>query len=180
MNKQMSKLALAIGALVMAGGAMAADTNSTSASVTAEVITPLTIAKDTDLVFGNLVAGNGTVTLPTSGVRTKTGDTPLIVLGSSPTAAKFTVTGQGAQTFAITTTGTSATLTGVGDPMVFTLISESVAGAGAANAVASGAASTGTLLAGKATIYAGGSVVVAANQAAGSYGGSVAISVDYN
>lgn len=176
----MSKLALAIGALVMAGGAMAIDTNSTTATMTAEVITPLTVAKNTDLVFGNLVAGNGSVTLATGGARTKTGDTPLIVLGSAPTAAKFTVTGQGAQTFAISTAGTSTTLEGAGAPMAFTLITESIAGEVVPTPVATGTAGTGVLLAGKATIYAGGTVVVAAAQVAGTYTGTVAVSVDYN
>lgn len=184
MNTKMSKLVVAMAAMVMAGGVWAADTNTASASATAEVITPITVAKNADLVFGNLVAGNGNVTVSTDGTRTKTGSTALVATGSSPTAAKFTVSGQGSQTFSISTSGTSTQLsTGGGTPstMAFTLILDALSGLdAAAQDVTSGVDATGTLSNGKATIYAGGTVAVGASQAAGTYTGAISVTVDYN
>lgn len=180
MNTKMNKLALAMGALVMAGGAMAA---TDSATIAAEVIVPIAVANVVDLDFGNLAIGNGAVTVATNGVRTAAGALPLVVFGSAPTAAKFNVTGQGAQTFSISTAGTSTVLTGPPEStaMTFTLITEALAGvdAAATNKITDTAA-TGALFEGGATIYAGGTVVVAAAQAAGTYAGTVAVTVEYN
>ena len=177
----MSKLALAIGALVMAGGAMAA---TDTANITAEVIAPIAIAKATDLSFGNLAAGNGVVTVATNSARTADGSLALVTTGSTPTAAKFNVTGQGVQTFSIVTTGSSSELTSVAagsTPMVFALITESIAGADAtATNKTTGTSATGTMLAGAATIYAGGALTVAADQTPGAYTGTVSISGEYN
>ena len=183
MNTKMSKLALAIGALVMAGGAMAA---TDTAPITAEVIAPIAIAKATDLSFGNLAAGNGVVTVATDSARTKTGGTiGLVLTGSTPTAAKFNVTGQGDQTFSIVTGASTTTLTseaGGSTPMAFTLITESIPGVGAAATVGkvTGTDATGTMLSGAATIYAGGALTVAADQTPGSYTGTVSVAVEYN
>ena len=182
MNTKMSKLALAIGALVMAGGVMAADA---TAPIKAEVIAPIAITKVTDLSFGNLAAGNGVVTVATDSARGATGGTiGLVMTGSTPTAAKFNVTGQGTQTFGIVTTASSTELTSVeagSSPMPFTLITESIAGADAtATNKTVGTSATGTMLAGAATIYAGGALTVAAAQTPGSYTGTVSVSVEYN
>lgn len=182
MNKQMSKLALAIGALVMAGGAMAA---TDTAPITAEVIAPIAINKVTDLSFGNLAAGNGVVTVATNSTRGATGGTiGLVMTGSTPTAAKFNVTGQGDQTFSIVTEASSIKLTSTAEgstPMVFALITESIAGADAnATNKTTGTSDTGTMLAGAATIYAGGALTVAADQTPGSYTGTVSVAVEYN
>lgn len=176
----MNKLALAIGALVMAGGAMAATDTATMA---AEVISPIVIAKVVNLDFGNLAIGNGAVTVATNGDRTAAGTLPLVVFGSTPTAAKFNVTGQGVQTFSISTAASTTELTGpaLSTPMAFTLITEALAGAGtAATNKITGTSATGVLSAGAATIYAGGTVVVAADQAAGTYAGTVSVTVEYN
>ena len=177
----MSKLALAIGALVMAGGAMAA---TDAAPITAQVIAPIAIAKVTDLSFGNLAAGNGVVTVATNSARTAGGALALVTTGSAPTAAKFNVTGQGVQTFSIVTTTSSTELTSVAvgsTPMPFALITESIAGvAGAATNKTTGTSATGTMAAGAATIYAGGALTVAADQTPGAYTGTVSISVEYN
>ena len=181
MNTKMSKLALAIGALVMAGGAMAADA---TAPITAEVIAPIAITKVTDLSFGNLAAGNGVVTVATDSTRAAAGPLALVTTGSTPTAAKFNVTGQGAQTFSIVTTASSTELASVAvgsSPMPFALITESIPGADAtATKKTTGTSVTGTMLTGAATIYAGGALTVAAAQTPGSYTGTVSVSVEYN
>lgn len=48
-----------------------------NASATAVVLQPIAVTKSADLVFGNVVAGNGVVTLATDGTRSKSGTTAL-------------------------------------------------------------------------------------------------------
>jgi hypothetical protein len=180
MSKSMNKLALAVGALMVVGSAIA---ETTTATIGATVIAPIGIAQGTGLVFGNLAAGNGTVTVSTNSARVANGTLTQMSTGVTPVAARFDVTGQGTQTFSISYTGTSSELTGPtgADPMAFTLITESIPGAAAtATNKVSGTAATGALLNGAATIFAGGAVTVAGLQTPGSYTGTVSVSVDYN
>ncbi len=170
--------AAALIAVLASGPALAA--NNATASATAVVLVPISVAKTTDLSFGRLVAGNGTVTLDTSGARTKTG-TAALPTGASSTAALFTVTGDTTNTFSISYTGSSTVLTNgtPADDMAVSFVSEAV-GTAAPTGVTSGQASTGTLVSGNAYIYVGATLVVGASQNAGTYTGSVAVTVDYN
>lgn len=54
MNTKMSKLALALGALVAAGGAMAADSGTTTMGVSAAIVNECSLGNVTALAFGNL------------------------------------------------------------------------------------------------------------------------------
>ncbi|MEK9802818.1 MAG: DUF4402 domain-containing protein, partial [Curvibacter sp.] len=98
MNTKMSKLVVAMAAMVMAGGAWAAD--NATATATANVVTPISVAKNTDMSFGKFYASGtaGTVTLSTKSERSAT-DGATLVTTSSGTAAVFTVTGTGNSTF---------------------------------------------------------------------------------
>ncbi|MCZ8324429.1 MAG: DUF4402 domain-containing protein [Sphingomonadaceae bacterium] len=91
---------------VALGVPQAAIAQSASASGTAVVAAALSVAKDTDFNFGNLVAGAtaGTVVLSTTGTRTATGG---VILGNagSTSAAQFTVTGQNSATFSLSIAG---------------------------------------------------------------------------
>jgi len=164
--------------LGISGMAMAAD--NATATATAVVVTPISITKNTDMTIGNLVPGNGIVTLSTSGARTKTGTVALSTSGSTPAAAVFTVSGEGTSTFAISYTGSSTTLTHSSDTMAVTWITEAVSGSGSATGVTSGQASSGTLSGGAAKIYGGAAVTVDAAQASGTYTGSLIVTVAYN
>lgn len=181
MSKSMNKLALAVGALMVVGSAIA---ETTTATIGATVIAPIGIAQGAGLVFGNLAAGNGTVTVSTNSARVANGTLTQMSTGVTPVAARFDVTGQGTQTFSISYTGTSSELTSGAAgaiAMPFTLITESIPGAAAtATNKVSGTAATGALLNGAATIFAGGAVTVASLQTPGSYTGTVSVSVDYN
>ncbi|MBH2010017.1 MAG: DUF4402 domain-containing protein [Xanthomonadaceae bacterium] len=177
MNTKMSKLALAIGALVMAGGAWAAD--SATATATAVVVTPIAIVKSADMVFGNIVPGNGVVTLSTLAARTKTGTTALSTSGAASAAAQFTVTGTGANTFAISYTGSSATLVNGAETMAIDWITE-VAAAATGKTDEATDATAGTLSSGSAVIWAGAKLTVGATQAIGSYTGDLVVTVAYN
>lgn len=97
----MAKAGLLVTLLASAGAQAASDT----ATATAIVLTPMTIAKNVDLSFGNVVQGNGTVTLATDGSRALSGgNTAPLVTGGSPAAAKFTVGGTASQIYGITVT----------------------------------------------------------------------------
>lgn len=175
---QISLVLAGLMAALVSGQAMAADATAT---VTAKVITPIAVTKTTDMVLGNLVVGNGVVTLNTSGARTQAGSTPLSTSGSSPAAAEFTVTGEGANTFAIAYTGSSTSLSDGGtNTMAIDFITEAVAATATGKTDASTDATTGTLTTGSAKIFAGAAVTVGASQAAGTYTGSLVVTVAYN
>lgn len=179
MNKQARftsngfKLAVMALALCGAGSAMAATATATSTST---VITPIAITNTANLSFGNIAGGGtaGTVTVSPNGTRAVTGGT--VTAGGSPTAAQFSVTGQSGLTYAIDLSGTSATLSdGGSNSMAFTSISDTTA-----SAITTGNATSGTLTGGAQTIYVGGALTVGANQAAGTYSGTINVAVNYN
>jgi hypothetical protein len=186
MNRKIGKLTALIGLTAMAfasGSARAAD--NATASATALVIAPIAVSKSTDMVFGNVLAGNGVVTLSTSGGRTQSGSTALSTSGSTATAARFDVTGSGSNTFSIDYTGSDTVLTSTtdsGDTMAVDWIVEAVAGTGAATGKTDETtdATSGTLSSGNARIYAGGQLTVGASQDTGTYTGSLKVTVAYN
>lgn len=149
-----------------------------STASTATVITPIAITKSVDLVFGKFARGaGGSVTVSTSGARTATGAI-LSTVGSTPTAAKFDVTGDGASTYSITWSGATALTTGVGgvgETMALARIS-ALTNAGATT----GEVTSGTLTSGAQSIYLGGTLTVGAAQVSGAYTGSVTATVEYN
>ena len=178
MNTKMSKLALAIGALVMAGGAMAQSTATTNdATANANVIAPITIANGLTLEFGNVVAGAGTVTIAANGTRTDS-TTALTPGGQQGTirAATFNMAGEGTSTYAITLPSTDVTLSdGAGTPHTMTVNAFKVAGTGVDSLL-----NTGVLAAGVATLNVGATLNVAALQAPGAYTGTYSVTVAYN
>jgi spore coat protein U-like protein len=166
------KLAVMALAIYGAGNAMAATATATSSST---VVTPIAITNTANLSFGNIAAGGtaGTVTVSPDNSRSVSGGT--ITAGGTATAAQFNVTGQAGLTYAIDLAGTSASLTSGGNSMTFTAISDVTA-----SAITSGTVATGTLTGGAQTIYVGGTLAVGANQAAGNYGGTINVAVNYN
>ena len=162
--------ALAAVGLALPGASMAASATAASSST---VIAPITINKSVDLAFGKFAASTGgTVTVSTSGARTVTGG--VAPMSSSTTAAKFDVAGETGSTYSISLSGTTV-LTSGSDTMAFAAVSD-LTGANATT----GTVSSGTLTAGAQSIYVGGVLTVAANQAPGTYTGTVIASVDYN
>lgn len=178
MNKQSSfnvrsvQLALAILACCSAGSALAVTGTATTTGV---VVTPIAIAKATDLSFGNIAAGAavGTVTLSPNGARTFAGGA--VAAGGTSTAARFNVTGQGTATYSITLGGSTQLSDGATHTMAFTTISDFTA-----SAITTGNVTTGALTAGAQSIYVGGVLSVGANQVANTYTGTVTATVDYN
>ena len=179
MNTNLTKLVLALGAAWMSAGAMAADNASATASAT--VLTPISVAVATDLSFGNFAPTStaGTVIISTSGGRTGTNVflSPTNTIALS--AAKFDVTGTGTSTYSIDYTGSSATLASTGTPadsMAYAMCSALTNANSCSSTVTSG-----TLTAGAQSIYVGGTLTVAANQAAHTdYAGTIKVTVAYN
>ena len=172
--------------LTIAGfaGLRSAHAADASASATAEVLVPIAITKNTDLVFGKVVAGNGDVTLSTSGARTRTG-AAVLPTGTTPSAARFDITGSGSNTFSIDTSASDATLSdGVSSTMAVDWITEVVTTTtptGKTDETTD--VTTGTLSAaasGVAYIYVGGKLSVGTSQAPGTYTGSIRVTVAYN
>jgi len=175
---------LALGALMLLGAAgmravQAAD--NATASATAVVLQPIAVTKAADLVFGNVVAGNGVVTLATDGTRTKSG-TAALPTGVAGVAARFDVTGSGNNTFSIDYTGSDTTLSDGGvNTMAVDWITEALTAATATGKTDETTdATTGTLSSGAAYIFVGGKLTVGGAQAAGTYTGVVKVTVAYN
>lgn len=185
--KQRTQFSL-IAAGLMAAGLMASGvTNAAddaSADVSATVVAPIAIVKDANLSFGNITQDNGTVTVSTKGERTKSAAGAAFPgIAGTITAAKFTVTGEGANTFSISTAESSSTLSGPDEAtMGITYLIEAKSGTTAASGITSTQdnSATGTLDSGKATIYAGGILSVGSTQASGGYTGTLQVTVDYN
>lgn len=179
MNTNLSKLVGVIGALVMAGGAMAQSNQTASSAASAIVIAPLTIAKTGDLNFGNVVAGAalGTVVLLPAGTRSATGGTTFSAgFPGTLSAAKFDLTGEGVYTYAITLPGTVTLSDTVSTPNTMTATGFTVA----AGTTGSVDGLIGTLAGGLGNLDVGATLNVGAAQVPGTYTGSFDVTVAYN
>lgn len=159
--------------LAGAGSSQAADATATASGT---VVQPITITAAENLNFGNFAPGaGGTITVSTSGARTASG---VVAIGTDASAARFDVAGTASATYSITHAGTAVltNTTGGGETMALAKFSDLDAGN-----ITSGNVATGTLSnLGAQSIYVGGTLSVAANQAPGLYTGSVIATVEYN
>ena len=169
-NLKVITLAIAILGFSAASFAQAGPTVTESTTASANIITPLSMTKTADLVFGNIVASGtaGTVTIEATlaGTRGMTGGatSPAATTGN-PASAKFNVTGANSATYAINIP-TTVSLTGGTVPMSATLATSTGAGTLAAD--------------GKQTFYLGGTLAVGASQTAGAYSATFDVTVNYN
>ena len=145
-------------------GLKAQNAVSATAQAGATIIAPMTIAKNVDLNFGNIASGSaaGSVVLSTAGVRTATSVT-LPSVNGTVSAAGFTVSGLANASYKITLPG-STTISSGTNSMTINSFTEN-----ASNVLAGGTE----------TFQVGATLNLAANQAAGSYTGSFAVTVDY-
>lgn len=170
----MTKAKLFLTALIVAGTFTTTNAQSTASAIaTANVVTPISIAKNTDMAFGNLAvqaATGGTVVLAPAGSRSRTSGVTLPATTGTVSAASFTVTGNGSYTYAITLPTSDVTLTHSGGIEVMQ-----------ANAFTSNPSGTGTLSAGTQNIAVGATLNVSAGQLAGVYtSGNFNVTVNYN
>lgn len=160
MNKVV-RLAALSGALVAAGFGGAAQAATASASATAQILQPVSVVKNTDLNFAQIIPATSasTVAVSTGGVRTCGA---ALVCSGSVTVANFTATGQSGQTATVSVPG-SVSLTSGSDTMSTTLVPSA----------------TSLSLAPTGSFTVGGTLSVGANQAAGTYTGSFSVTVEY-
>jgi len=163
----------ALGVVIMAANCQAA---SAVATASATVLAPIAIAKSADLSFGSFAPGTGgSVTVSTSGVRVA-GNTIQLATNSSPTAAKFEVSGDPAASYDITIAASTTLNDGAAHSMRLVTCSD----LNMANTT-SGNVASGTLSAtGTQSLFVGGTLSVDAAQLAGQYSGNIAVTVEYN
>lgn len=170
----LKSLAVTVAILCMATGAFADGSTATAtANASGQIITPITISKNTDLYFGKNIAdttAGGTVVIATDSTRTVTGN---VVAGTAqfvgvPTAASFSVAGEPSATYAITLPA-SVTVT---NPGAVTMTVDTFT---------SNPSATGALnISGAQTLLVGATLHVAMNQADGVYTAASPFSVTVN
>lgn len=158
-------LGLACAAALCTGEAVAATATS---NVSAAIVPAITITKNTDMDFAEVVAGGsaGTVVLSTAGARSATGGASL---GNSTgtAAAGFTVSGDPSSTYSISLPA-SATITSAPNTMTVNTFTSSPSG-------------TGTIgVGGTQALSVGATLQVGASQAQGTYTGTFDVTVAYN
>ena len=156
-----------LGATVAASGALASGSVQATANATLTVLSPTTLSKTQDMVFGQIVrpsSGSNTVTLDTSDTVTISGAGNGSVVASTTSSAKFNVVSAAATTF--TTTQTQAGLTNIAP-------SAPVATSGTLGTI-SGANG------GSQEIRYGGQFDITAATAAQNYTGTLTVTVNYN
>lgn len=166
--KKLLTLAIVIAGCTATVNAQTATATAT-ATVSANIITPITIAKVADMSFGNLVANSsgGTVVLSTGGVVTSTSIQIPAVTGTV-TAAQFTIGGQDGYAYTLTLPSTYEIKTGDGGATETMELSTFTSTA------------TNILTGGTETVKIGATLTLVANQSAGSYTGATAMQVGVN
>jgi hypothetical protein len=155
--------------------AQSTNTDTATAAAFATIVAPIAITKTTDLQFGTVISGAGTVVVATNDTRTiavsalNPGDQ-----GAAPTAAVFTLTGEASYGYSIVIDANVPLLnTGGSDTMSMgSFIADNNSGAG----VSTGALSSS----GADTIKVGATLTVTAGLTAGTYAGSFNVTVAYN
>jgi len=156
------------GVLFLAAGNPARAQSSASANASVTIVPAIALTNNTALAFGLIVAGpGGTVTLTTSGSRTKTG-TIILPSSESYSEAAFVVLGPAEETFSLSLPS-SVTLGLAGGSATMTITNFT------SNPSTGGSLNSG----GSATVTVGGTLNVGANQTLGSYVGSFTVTVSY-
>lgn len=159
---------IALVTLVMGISAASMAQSEATATATATLVTPIAISKTVDMNFGTVAASStaGTVVLGADDVATPSGGVSLP--GGTPTAAQFSVTGEGTSTFSITLPSSITLVSGTNNLTVDNFVSTPSA--------------TGTLAAGAATVKVGATLNVPASAPAGTYTNTtdLTVTVNYN
>jgi hypothetical protein len=142
-----------------------------TATISANIITPITITKVSEMSFGNVVANTagGTIVLSNDGVKSST-SLQLPAVAGTVTAASFTVTGQDGYLYTITLPTTYDITTGGATAAETMTLSDFTNDA------------TNTLTGGTETFHVGATLTVLPNQTAGTYAAAapLPVSVNYN
>lgn len=139
--------------------------------VSARILRSIAVAKASDLRFGTLVRGAGSVALTPTGTRSVTGMAG-IVPGSVGAAAKFDVTGEGGQAITVTVPA-SFDLTNGSSTLTVTT-SNDLPGGSSAQTLGGSIGTDSTLRVG-----VGGSLTLSPSTPSGNYTGSLTVTASY-
>ena len=173
-SKQMKTIHKLIGsvALVVGFTAIANAQSTATSSTTAVLVTPISIAKTTDMHFGTVAASAtaGTVVLDYADGRTATGGVSLPAGSTLQKTAVFGVTGEGTSGFSISIPSSPITLTG------------SVSGSMTVSNFLADLGASSTLVGGAKTIKVKATLNVGVGQVAGTYtnASDLFVTVNYN
>ena len=146
--------------------------STATASTTAVLVTPISVAKTTDMHFGTVAASatSGTVVLDYADGRTTTGGVSLPSGSTLQKTAVFTVTGEGTSGFSISIPSSPITLNG------------SVSGSMTVGTFTADLGASSTLVGGSKTIKVKATLNVGAGQVAGTYSNAsdLFVTVNYN
>ena len=170
--KNLTKI-FATAAIIIAGTNVSFAQATATASASANIITPISIAKTVDMNFGNVAVSAtiaGTAILAPGGTRTTggAGGVTLPATTGTVSAASFTVSGQASYTYAITLPSTTVTISSGSNTMNVTAFTSSPS--------ATGLLSSG----GTQTLTVGATLNVTNGQAAGAYTNATALPVTVN
>ncbi len=166
----------ALVALLLAGAASPAFAQATanaSGSGSVTIFQPITVTKNADLKFGNIVrpsSGTGSATVTTTGTRSTVNAVGL-ASGDTPQAAQFTVDGEGGQAFTLNVPASFNITSGVNTISVTT--SQDVANG--TQTLSGGLGSPGSKV-----VKVGGSIPVNDTTASGLYSGTFSVTATYN
>ena len=146
-------------------------TGGCSTLITAKLLRAITVTKTSDLRFGTLMRGAGSITISPSGTRSATG-LAAFAPGSTAAAAEFDITGEGGQAIGVTVPATFTLTSGANTLTVTT--SNNLPGDTSAQTLGSSIGSDATL-----TVGVGGSLPLTASTPSGTYTGSFTVTASY-
>jgi len=158
-------IAAALPVAFPASALAAGNTSTASGAASAAVVAPLVLTHDpgASLNFGKFTTGAGQYLVTPASIPLMPGNINLIG-GSMPSSDTFTVTGDDARSFTISTTNGTVTNGAVTIPF----------------ATNHWPATTGTLVGGKASFSVGGTLTLTGTEPAGTYSGTYSATVTYN
>ena len=165
----MKKITFILFALI-AGTTFAQDSDDATATVNAEIVSPISIEDGTALNFGTIngTGTGGTVSVTTSGIRSFSNSDMAITTATAITAAKFDITAADTYLYSISIPDIDlAPTSGTGDDMAVTFEHSRTA---IADRTGSGSVQE---------LNVGGTLTVNNAQEAGSYDGTVTVTVAY-
>lgn len=167
-------LAFSVVLLAITASMLAQPSLSATATATATIVAPLSIARTLDLNFGNVSvdATPGTVVLSPAGARSTTGGCALPSVTGTVTAATFNITGYAGTVYSITLPAGVTTITSGLNNMTVDTWQSSLVPTAARTLPAGGSES----------LTVGATLHVAGNQAGGTYvsGTPFTVSINYN
>lgn len=159
--------------LITASRPSGSGSSSQVGDIIAKVLRPIAIAKTQDLQFGSVTrpsSGSGSITVSPSGSASSTGTNVRRFSTPAPSAAAFTVTGEGGQAVTVSVPST-VSLNGPAGTVVATTTAT-----GSGSQVLNGSAGA----AGTVQVKVGGTVPLTQTTGIGTFSGALTVTVQYN